>query len=159
MSVTIPASTATGQYYVLHVVDPLNAVAETNETNNVTSSAVSVGAARPDLVILQPALQSASIVAGNNLGISCLLANQGSAAATASTTGYYLSTDNVLSSNDVLLGTAAAGGMVAGSATPSLALVLIPAGTATGSYHVLFVADQASAVTEASETNNVVSQP
>ncbi|GGG29882.1 CARDB domain-containing protein [Hymenobacter glacieicola] len=159
LSVTIPATTATGQYFVLHVVDPQNAVAETNETNNVTSSAVSVGAARPDLVILQPALQNTSIVAGNNLGISCLLANQGSAAAGSSTTGYYLSTDNVLSSNDVLLGTAAAGGMVAGSATPSLALVLIPAGTATGNYHVLFVADQASAVTEASETNNVVSVP
>lgn len=156
-SATIPANTAVGQYYILHVVDPQNAVAETNETNNVTSSALSVGAPRPDLTILQPALQVSSIVAGNNLGISCLLANQGSAAAAASTTGYYLSTDNVLSSNDLLLGTAAAGAMAAGSATPSLALVLIPGGTPAGSYHVLFVADHAAAVTEASETNNVSS--
>ncbi|MBX0291189.1 T9SS type A sorting domain-containing protein [Hymenobacter sp. HSC-4F20] len=157
LSATIPANTAVGQYYVLHVVDPQNAVAETNETNNVTSSVLSIGSPRPDLTILQPALQASSIVAGNNLGVSCLLANQGSAAAAASTTGYYLSSDNVLSSNDLLLGTAAAGTMAAGSATPSLALVLIPGTVPAGNYQVLFVADHAAAVTEAVETNNVAS--
>ena len=38
----IPANTAAGSYYVLFVADPANAVAETNETNNVASLALTV---------------------------------------------------------------------------------------------------------------------
>ena len=36
-NITIPTGTAVGNYYVLFVADPTNLVAETNETNNVSS--------------------------------------------------------------------------------------------------------------------------
>ncbi|SHI69889.1 Por secretion system C-terminal sorting domain-containing protein [Hymenobacter daecheongensis DSM 21074] len=155
---TIPAATTAGSYYVLYVVDPQNSVTESNETNNTASLALTVTISAPDLVLTQPTLTPASVAAGNSVSATCLLSNQGSASAAASLVGFYLSTDNVLSANDVLLGTTAAPAMGVFGALTRSAAVTIPATTTPGSYFMLYVADQQGTITETDETNNVISR-
>jgi subtilase family serine protease len=42
LAVTIPSTTSVGSYYVVFVVDPVGTTAESNETNNILTRAVSV---------------------------------------------------------------------------------------------------------------------
>ena len=151
---TIPAGTAAGSYYVLFVADPTNAVAETNETNNVASQLLTVQAATYDLFSTNTYLSPASVAPGGNTQASCYLNNQGNALASPATIGYYLSTNTVLDASDVLLGNST--GTVYGQSSSSrFAMLTVPANTATGSYYVLFVADYLNQLAETNENNNV----
>ena len=154
---TVPAGTAVGNYYVLFVADPTDVVVESNETNNVTSYSLQVVAPVVDLLISQPYLSTGVSAAGNTVGTSCYIQNQGNSTATSSNVGYYLSTNTVLDANDVLLLNAPGTALVAGGYSSRYNNVTIPAGTAAGSYYVLFVADPTNVVAESNETNNVTS--
>ncbi len=158
-SVTIPAGTLSGNYYVLFVADPANAVAETNENNNVTSAAIQVVAPGIDLTIVQPYLSASTSSAGNSLNTNCYIQNLGNAASGSSTVGYYLSTNNVFDASDVLLYTSPGGSLSGYQYASRYDNITIPTGTAAGSYYVLFVADPANAVAETNETNNVAGVP
>ena len=154
---SVPASVAAGSYYLLFVADYQNQVTESDETNNTNSlTGLSIVAPYVDLTIQQPYLSTYSAPAGSPLGFSCYIINQGNAPAASSNVGYYLSTDATLSANDVLLGNSYGGTLLGGSyggyRSTSAA---VPAGTAPGSYYVLFVADYQNAVAESNKANNV----
>lgn len=153
----IPAGTAAGSYYVLFVADPLGAVAETNETNNVASAALLVVAPGIDLLPLQASLSTYSVTPGFSLTGNCYIQNAGNAPAASSSVGYYLSTNQTLDANDVLLATATGPALPAGQSSFRTSNLIVPTGTTAGNYYVLFVADPTSAVTETNENNNVVS--
>ncbi|MCB2407100.1 CARDB domain-containing protein [Hymenobacter lucidus] len=156
---SIPSGVTPGAYYVIYVADPNAAVIETNETNNTSALALTVVAALPDLVVSQATLNPATTPAGGTVSASCLLTNSGTASAAQSTMGFYLSTDNVWSSGDVLLGSVAAAAMPVSAGTTRAASFAIPATTAAGNYYVLYVADAQGVVTESSKTNNIISMP
>ena len=59
--------------------------------------------------------------------------------------------------SDVLLNTSSGFALPAGQSSSRNSALVIPTGTAAGSYYVLFVADPANAVAETNETNNVAS--
>ncbi len=155
----IPANTAPGSYYVLFVADPLNAVAETNENNNVASASLQVVAPGIDLLIQQQSLAATSTTPGFAVGASCYIQNAGTTMATSSTVGFYLSTNQVLDASDVLLTTVTGFSLSAGQLASRTASLVVPTGTAAGSYYVLFVADPLNAVSETNENNNVASAP
>jgi subtilase family serine protease len=71
--------------------------------------------------------------------------------------GFYLSTDNVFSSNDVSLGSQTATTLSGGGYLSRFATITVATSTTAGTYYVLFVADPLNLVTETSETNNVTS--
>ena len=158
-SLTVPANTATGNYYVLFVADPTNLVAEANETNNVTSYPLQVVAPVVDLVISQPYVSPNVSAAGNMVSASCYVQNLGNSTAASSTVGYYLSTNTVLDAADVLLLSSSGAALAAGGYSSRYNNLTIPAGMAAGNYYVLFVADPANAVAESNESNNVISTP
>jgi trimeric autotransporter adhesin len=151
-TLTIPANTATGVYYVLAKADGEGTVAETQESNNVKYySSTKIG---PDLV------ESSVIVpttagAGVPLTVSDTVKNQGSGVAGPSTAAFYLSTNGTLDTGDQLLGTRAVPSLAAGVTSAASTPVTIPAGTATGTYYVLVKADANGEVVETAETNNV----
>ena len=155
----IPVGTAPGAYYVLFVADPQNAVAETNENNNVMTAPLLVVAPGIDLTIYQPYVNPGSTAPGNTINTSCSIQNLGNSPATSSTMGYYLSTNQVLDASDVLLRTTPGFSLGAGQYSSRYEYPVIPAGTTPGNYFVLFVADPQNAVAETNENNNVSSQP
>ena len=156
---TVPAGTAPGTYYILFVADYQNQVAENNETNNVTAVSFTVSPPGIDLVIQQEQLYPNSTVAGNSLQLSASILNQGNTAANSSSAGFYLSTNQVLDANDVLLATYPGGQLLANQSNYRYTYPTVPTTTAPGNYFILFVADPQNAVTETNETNNVRSLP
>lgn len=153
-SLTVPAGTAPGSYFVLFAADHLNQVGESNENNNVAAVNMTVTPPSIDLVVQSAYLNSTSVAPGGITGASCYLANQGNSLATPATVGYYLSTNQVLDASDVLLGNTT-GPLSGFNSISRYANLTVPVGTATGSYYVLFVADYLGQVTETNENNNV----
>jgi subtilase family serine protease len=150
-SVTIPAGTPAGTWFILAQADGGGAVGETIETNNTSYAFVQVG---PDLTIA--ALTGpATSGAGSSITLNDTTRNQGAGAAPASTTRFYLSTNALVDASDTLLGGRDVGALVAGASSSGTTSLTIPAGTATGGYYVLGQADGGGVVGESSETNNV----
>jgi subtilase family serine protease len=149
--VSLPASTASGLAYIIAKADGDNLVAETSETNNTASRAISIG---PDLIISSTSAPG-SVIAGTTITVTDTVVNQGAGAAAATSTRFYLSTNTSLGAGDVLLeaGRAVAPINATGSNTGSTA-VTIPAGTTPALYYLLTKADADSGVAESYETNN-----
>ena len=149
-SVTIPAGTPAGTYYVIAVADADGAVTERSEANNTLSRSVII---RPDLQL--PALASGSATgAGRSLPVTDTTSNTGSGDAPASATKFYLSRDAAIDAGDVVLGSRAVPALTAGSTSSGATTLTIPAETAVGSYYLIAAADADGAMTELSETNN-----
>lgn len=151
VSVTVPAGTATGTYYILAKADNANAIAETQEFNNIKfSGAIRVG---PDLVIsvfTSPAVAGA----GGTIALNDTTKNQGSATAGPTSTAFYFSANAILDTADTLLGSRSVPGLAPDATSAGSTPVQIPAGTATGTYFLFARADVKSEVVESSETNN-----
>jgi subtilase family serine protease len=149
-SVTIPAATAAGTYYLFAKADGDDAVAETSEANNTFVAYITIGV---DLVV-----SSLTVPAIGGAGFAMTLTdttrNQGSGTAPASTTTFYLSSDTLLDGTDVVLGSRAVPVLASGASDTGSVTVTIPAGVATGTYFVFAKADSGSVVSEVSEGNN-----
>ena len=150
-TLSIPAGTLAGTYYVVAKADGTGVVPETQELNNQKfSSAMKIG---PDLILSSTVVPT---VAG--AGVAVIVANtvknQGTSAAGASTTSFYLSTNFALDGSDVLLGSRAVPPLEANATSAVSTAVVIPAATVTGTYYVLVKADANDEVGESSETNN-----
>jgi subtilase family serine protease len=147
----IPAGTAAGSYYVLAVVDEAGAVLETVETNNTraTTTKLAIG---PDLI---PVTLTA-LASGTTVTVSDQVKNQGNQSAGAFTINYYLSSDTLYQAGtDLLLCSRSVAGLAVGISDPSTGTTATPCTAGViGSYYVLAVVDEASAVTETLETNN-----
>ncbi|MBF9141698.1 CARDB domain-containing protein [Hymenobacter properus] len=155
----IPTGLTPGTYYILFVADYQNQVSETNETNNVASVAITVAPPGVDLVVQQESLYPYSGAAGSTVQASASIYNQGNVMATSSNMGFYLSTNTTLDASDVLLYTATGSALSANLASYRSGYLTIPAGTAPGTYYILFAADPTNLVSETNETNNVRSLP
>jgi trimeric autotransporter adhesin len=149
-SVTLPASTTIGTYFLLGKADGASAVAEGVETNN-TGFPVQIRVG-PDLAV--SALNVPGAAAGATITIAETTINQGSAATPASTTRFYLSRNTQLDATDVLLGSRTVPALAAGASSAGTTAVVIPAATAPGTYIVIAVADGPGGIVEAVENNN-----
>ncbi|HUE89433.1 MAG TPA: CARDB domain-containing protein [Vicinamibacterales bacterium] len=147
----IPADTLPGSYYVIARADWNNAVPETFETNNDRASGtLKIGG---DLVV--SALSAPTTAKADGLiTLSDTTKNQGTEAVPASSTGFYLSSNFSLDSTDVFLGSRAVGSLTPSQSSSASTQVLIPAGTRSGTYYVIAVADWNGAVAESTENNN-----
>jgi subtilisin family serine protease/subtilase family serine protease len=152
LSVTIPPDTVTGSYYVVAIADLADQIVESSETNNTKASAVvKIG---PDLFV-SALTAPPSAVPGGTITVSDTTKNQGAASAGASTTQFYLSTNTVFGSTDVLLGSRNVPLLVSGASDAVSATVLtVPPNTAAGSYYVIALADGVGVIGETSESNN-----
>jgi hypothetical protein len=155
-TVTIPAGTTPGTYYILFFADADAQVAEVNETNNVGSFQIAVtsAAGSPDLTVQSPATTPTTIIAGQTTSASCTVRNLGPGAAAASSLKYYLSGDASYGTGDVYLATDAVGVLAANATATVSEVVTIPSTTAAGNWYILFVADADAQVAESNESNN-----
>jgi len=147
----IPASTATGTYYVVAKGDWDGQVAESAETNNVRSTGqIKVG---PNLAVSALTTPS-SAAAGVAFSVSDTTVNQGGGRAAATKTRIYLSVNSSLDASDVLIGSRDVPELAAGASHAGSTVVTLPASTPGGLYFLFAEADGGQTVTETSETNN-----
>jgi trimeric autotransporter adhesin len=152
----VPENFPAGDYYVLTVVDPDNQISEPNEFNNtgITKTTVKVVPGFADLI---PSLytNSSSVYAGNYLYLTAYMHNGGNKLANEIYAGYYLSSDNVIDSTDILLGEEFTQYIYPGSYNRYDKYLFIPANIKGGTYNLIYKADINDQVTESNEQNNI----
>jgi subtilase family serine protease len=149
-TVTIPAETATGTYYIIARTDDGNTVVELNESNNTYSRTITIG---PDLTISTLTNPSTGF-AGQTISITDTTKSSGAGDTPSSTTAFYLSTSSTLDSSAVFIGSRAVGPLTAGMTNQGTTTVAIPAGTAPGTYYIIARADDGNPIVETNENNN-----
>ena len=150
-SLTIPAGTAGGNYFVIARADADNLILETNETNNTASDTIVIG---PDLIVSALTAPSAALP-GSTISVTDTTKNQtGTSPAPVSTTRFYLSTNSTWDTGDTSIGSREIPVLAAGASNSKPANVTIPAGTATGNYYIIAKADGDGTLFELNETNN-----
>ncbi|HET7342421.1 MAG TPA: CARDB domain-containing protein, partial [Methylomirabilota bacterium] len=153
----LPANTsAPATYQVIAVVDALDQQAELSEDNNVTASdPIAVTLYRPDLSISTLTVPTSG-AAGRPLTIRHTVANTGPAPAGAFAMRFFLSTDDVFDTGDVLLGSRVFSGLGVGASRTDATALTLPANTSVpASSRVIAVVDALDQQAELSEDNNV----
>jgi hypothetical protein len=151
-SVTIPAGTETGTYYVIARADHTGTLPETNEyNNNRFSTLVRVG---PDLVV--PAFGAAPSVsgAGGTVTLTDTTRNQGTMPVGATVTAYYFSSNAILDTGDERIGSRSVPALSPDGASTGSTAVQLPQSAGIGTYYLFARADDQGAVVESTETNN-----
>jgi CARDB/Fibronectin type III domain len=160
----VPVNTAPGSYYVGLLVDVGEGTPESNENNNFVSTPLTVVAPLPDLTVSGAdgapfTVTPTSVAQGGTVSISAFtLANVGAVASGSFTVGLYLSSDPVLTPDDVRMTEDVHPGLAAGASEvyPGGSLP-IPSSTPVGSYYVGFLVDYTAVIAESNEGNNAVS--
>jgi hypothetical protein len=153
--VMIPAGKATGNYYIIAKADADGSIPEMSYTNNTKAAFIRVSP--PDLVV---SAFSVPTTGGADLPIKATntTKNQVNAGpAPASTTRFYLSTNSTLDGSDPEIGFQLIGVLAPGASETYTTSLMIPGGTAKGTYYVIAKADADSLITEALDTNNTAS--
>ena len=143
-----------GDYYIGAIADYQNVVEESDENNNSRSDdVITVTKVYPDLVMtVVGGPQSAGT--GEYITITNTVTNQGVTTAGAFWVGLYLSTDNVITTDDTFLGSRSVNGLSAGNgSTHNTNNVQIP-DVAGGNYYIGAIADYQNIVEESDENNN-----
>ena len=158
-SLPLPSTLSAGTYYLGAYADKNGAVAESNESNNgrAASNTIyisSASTARPDLIVT--AISSPTTgMAGGSISTATTVKNQGAAAAGAFRLGFYVSTNNVISTGDVYTQWHCDfASLAAGASANCSGSIGLPATLSTGAYYLGAYADNESSVTESNESNN-----
>ena len=150
-TVTVPSSTAPRVYYVGACVD---GVVESNQANNCKLAAGTINVI-PNVNLRMTVVNIAS-VAGKTLTITNTESNVGTAHMTAlsNTVKFYLSTDAIMSTADIAIGSRVVPRLLAGQSNAATTTVTIPGTVTSGVYYVGACADAPSAQIESIEGDN-----
>lgn len=160
-ALTIPADTPGGTYWIGAIADSGLDVPETSEADNtrVAASAVTITVPpRPDLVPTALAFTPGTVdtTLGGLVHVSESLTNSGVVPASAFRVGVYLSTNNVITSSDVLLGSRDVAALAVGASTSFVHDLSIPLGVSAGTYYIGVIVDDLAQVLELSEANDAL---
>jgi MYXO-CTERM domain-containing protein len=152
--VTLPAS-AQGSYSVLIALDPANAVAESNEYDNVAVSAdrLRIRAPAADLRVVAVRPLAPALRAGAPIAIEIDLANDGELDASTEVSAH-LSADEAVSTRDEEIGRASVS-VTAGGTTTVRTEAALPAVLREGDYVVGAIVDPALSLAEIDEIDNL----
>ncbi len=151
---TIPKDIAQGNYYIIAVADSTGLIRESNEANNIRSSASKIFVWRPDLSVQKVTQGGNSARGATGYSVSSTVKNGGSITSGTFYVSYYLSTDAIKSSSDRYIGRATVNGLNGWSTVNAVANCSIPANIARGYYYIIAVADSTGLIPESNESNN-----
>lgn len=150
-----PQSLGVGNAYFGLNVDSTNAIAEVDETNNSIAAAGPIrliqGAA--DLAVQRVRTSASMIASGDTIDVTTTVQNVGGEPAPATDVAIMLSTNPVISAQDVLLDTYSVT-LGAGEVDMTVRSVNVPTQTQSGTYYIGALADPMRTLTELSESNN-----
>jgi len=163
-NVTIPAGLSDGTYYIGMMIDPTDAVAETNESNNIAWDSLSVETPPDEYDLVADSLtpQHPSVDAGSTISVNWFGHLAGSSTASLGddfSVGFYLSGDNNITTADQLLTrTTVSAPLDPGDSIGTSGFNLnIPGGTTAGNYYLGIIIDDTHVITETNENNNAAS--
>ncbi|HEX9206484.1 MAG TPA: CARDB domain-containing protein, partial [Candidatus Deferrimicrobiaceae bacterium] len=150
----IPPNLASGTYYAGAVADTTGWIEESDESNNTGPGApISITRVYPDLVMTSVSGPS-SAETGRPITLAGTVMNQGRIKAGAFSVGFYLSTDDRISTKDVYVGSVSVPSLGAGSGQTISFTGTVPSTLSVGTYFVGAVADSTGLVAESDEGNN-----
>lgn len=155
-TVTIPATLAPGTYYLGAIADYANQARESDEANNALVGSLITLSVGADLV-MSAVTGPASGLSGASIAIATTMLNQGVGASSSAYVGLYLSTDPLITTADLRLGTRSVGALAAGASSSASVTLVIPASLAPGTYYLGAIADYSGVARESDETNNALS--
>lgn len=158
-TLTIPAGTPLGSYFICAMADSGNTVNEgPYEINNTLCTNTQITVANPDLIITTIAPNSATVNAGATLLISNTAKNQGLITAGGFNIGYRLSTNLIYGdADDITFSTSHfVGALVAGLSNSVNVALAISTSTPPNAYYVCAMADLTNTVVEVNENNNTL---
>jgi subtilase family serine protease len=153
-----------GNYNIIMKVDSDNAVAESNELNNLAIDNIVINNTRQaDLTGKVLDVNGALLNAGDAFNLTFDVANLGGSTNTPFNVSFYLSGDQTINGSDFLLRTITIDPLAANSSTGTLTLtqdLLLPGinnsfWKGDGNYFVGMVVDSANGIRETNEANNV----
>jgi subtilase family serine protease len=154
---TLPANLSPGNYYIGVIVDPADAIRETDESNNLLASEAIAVTVLPPVDLRGVSLTGpATILRGSTASITTTVGNLGTAASGAFNVSYYISSSNTVTTADRLLKTVSSVSISARGQRQWVEQIVIPGDLAPGTYYVGMIVDPANDIVEASESNNVV---
>jgi subtilisin family serine protease len=153
-NLAIPATLATGNYFIGAIVDPANTITEGNETNNARSgNVIAVGSISVDLSISAVSGPTTAFT-GDPVTVAATVANLGTTAAAATTLNFYLSSDAVIGTSDTLFATVAVPALAGGASTVVSAVAPIPVDLPPGNYFHGAIVDPNGTIIEIGKANN-----
>jgi|GEM_PF-3039839 len=156
---TIPAAAKPGSWVIGARADVLDAVDESDETNNARLAVIKIAAppppAKPDFAMNLATVNPSSVLAGEAIKCLATLHNHGGSYGNGIRVSYRLSKDMVITGADKLLGWRTVLGAQKGAKEAVGHTVQVPATTPPGDYFVGMIADSLGAVAESNEKNNV----
>ena len=158
--VTIPQGQPEGTYYVGAFADNKYEVVELEEDDNdfTTPGTLEVKIPpppAPELYVLSATHDAVDPLPGDTFTLDETIRNKGELDAGAFRVGYYLSSDGIIDSSDVLLGARTIASLAVGDEDSASTLLTIPPSTAPGEYWIAIWVDDQQAVTENDEDDNV----
>lgn len=145
-----------GTYYIYTVADYQNQLVEGDETNNVSTPIQLEILAPPDLTASHLTVDSEVWAEGDTVIANWNINNVGLGEGNASGSGLYLSTDNNITTEDILLSfDASTGNMSVGEINAEGVTPVIDSSIAPGIYWIGVIADFENVVFESDETNNI----
>ncbi len=153
-SCTVPA--LDGDYFFGVVVDPSDAISETDETNNTGSDPLIVTVTPLDVDLSPSAVTSSSYVVETDdvVDLGATITNSASTPSPVFDVSFYISADaNIDTSDELVCTTQVAAGLAPGGNADAAAACAVPL-VPTGTYWLGAVADPADQIGESSEANN-----
>ncbi|MFI5204589.1 MAG: CARDB domain-containing protein, partial [Flavobacteriales bacterium] len=152
--ITIPASTAPGNYHILCVADFSSTVPEASETNNVTHTPIAIVAAVKDLGF-SFATSSVQLYQGQSKNVSWTVKNYGNVnTGISSELRVYLSSDTIPENTEQIALPLTVGSLAAQGVSNNNITFIAP-WMAPGNYFILIEADVQDTIQESNENNNV----
>jgi subtilase family serine protease len=152
-TVTIPADTSPGNWWIIAKADGEEAVSEASEANNAYARSISIGSSDADLDITYMSAPTTA-GAGQDIFLTDTTKNRGDGAVGPTMTQFYLSVNPSIDASDFLLGGRSIPSLESGASSTGTITVTIPENTATASWYIIGKADGEEIVSETSETNN-----
>ena len=154
-AVTIPLTTPPGTYYLGAIADYQDKIVEGSKVNNALASAPMQIGIGPDLAMIAVS-GPATAGTGGAITLTNSVQNVGMGDPGSTTVGLYLSTDAVITTNDLRLTTRGVSGPDPGQISSAATTVTIPLSLTPGTYYLGAIADYQNTVSEVSKANNAL---
>jgi large repetitive protein len=160
-SLLLPSGINPGTYYVAVIADDTDALLELVETNNIaiatgTLDVVSTPLPQSDLIVESVSFSPLLVQPGELVQVQETVRNVGTLSSGPFHVGLYLSTDDVIGTDDIQIGQRTIANLGIGGGSASSAPYTVPQTIAAGAYFVGAIADFDGLVSEASEDNNAL---
>lgn len=158
-SLTVPPTISAGIWWLGALADPQGSLAESDESDNARTAGTPLSISvppRPNLVVQSFSFSPVSADTGTPITVADTIANIGPGAAGSFDIGVYLSTDAVITRDDVRIATRTLAALASGASDSSMGDIVLPVELAGGSYHVGAIVDVGLELPESSEADNAL---